>query len=341
MAAGLAAGGVTCGATAAGAAAKPGPSPLVRPPVLRPGDRVMVVNPSTAIHDPAAAERARLVIEALGLTPVLPASLLTRPRDWAGSRRHRLDELHAAFADPSIRGVFCARGGYGVSEIVADVDYALIGRNPKVFVGFSDLTLLQLAIQRRTGLVTFHGRMAGMTRFPSYSLEALRRAVCDVRPLGVLENPPEADVLRPTYPLRTIAAGKAEGRLVGGNLAMILAALGTPWEIDTRGAILFFEDVDETPYSVARMLLTLTHAGKFKDVAGVVVGAFARSDRSSDVTPYSLNEVFDQILGDLKVPVFSGLAIGHTDEQLTLPIGVRARMDAGARTLSVLEAGVA
>ncbi|WP_309090069.1 LD-carboxypeptidase [Phenylobacterium sp.] len=332
----------TAGASAVASGASAGPAPdMVRPPVLRAGDRVAVVNPSTAIHDPAAAERAGLVIAALGLTPVLPPSLLSRPRDLAGSRRHRLDELHAAFGDPAIKGVFCARGGYGVSEIVEDVDYGLIGRNPKVFVGFSDLTLLQLAIRRRTGLVTFHGRMPGLTRFPAYSLEALRRAVCDPRPLGVLQNPPEANALRPSYPLRTIAGGVAEGRLTGGNLAMILAAMGTPWEIDTRKAILFFEDVDESPYSVARMLLTLKHAGKFRDVAGVVVGAFARSDGASDVTPYTLNEVFDQVLGQVGVPVFSGLAIGHTDEQLTLPVGARARIDAGARTLTILEAGVA
>lgn len=312
----------------------------VKPSVLRPGDRVAVVNPSTAIHDPAAVQRARAVIEALGLTPILPPGLLARPRDLAGSRRHRLEELHGAFADPSIKGVFCARGGYGVSEIVADVDYDLIGRNPKVFVGFSDLTLLQLAIRRRTGLVTFHGRMASMLRFPSYSLEALRRAVCRTEPLGTLRNPDGADPLRPAYPLRTIAPGAASGPLVGGNLAMILAAMGTPWEMDARGAIFFFEDVDESPYAIARMLLTLKHAGKLEGVAGVVVGACARCDGGSDVSPYSLNEVFDQILGDLGVPVFGGLVLGHTDEQLTLPVGVQARMDATARTLTVVEAGV-
>ncbi|WP_201765256.1 S66 peptidase family protein [Phenylobacterium zucineum] len=313
---------------------------LVKPTVLRSGDRVALVNPSTAVHDPAAVQRAEAVIKGLGLIPVVAHDFLARPRDLRGSMRHRLDELHGAFADPSIKGVFCARGGYGVSEIVAHVDYDLIDRHPKVFLGFSDLTLLQLAIQRRTGLVTFHGRMPALGRFPAYSLEALHRAVCSAAPLGELRNPGEANPLRPTYPLRTISSGVAEGSLVGGNLAMILAGMGTPWEIDTRGAIFFFEDVDESPYSIARMLLTLKHAGKFKGITGVVAGACARSDGASEVTPYGLNEVFDHVLGDLGVPVFSGLAIGHTDEQLTLPLGVRAQVDAGACKLTVLEAGV-
>lgn len=313
---------------------------LLKPSMLRPGDRVAVVDPSTAIYDPATVPRAEAVIEALGLRPVIPPGLLSRPRDYRGSVRHRLDELHQAFADPTIKGVFCARGGYGISEIVADVDYDLVGRHPKVFLGFSDTTLLHLAIARRTGLVTFHGRMASLTRFPTYSLEAVRRAVCSAQPLGDLKNPATDNPLRPEYPLRTIAPGVASGPLVGGNLAMILAAMGTPWEIDTRGAIFFFEDVDESPYSMARMLLTLRHAGKFKDVAGVVVGACARCDKPSEASPYTLNEVFDQVLGDLGVPVFSGLVLGHTDEQLTVPLGVQARMDANACRLTVLEAGV-
>lgn len=334
----LTAAGAATLASGAEARAKAG---LTKPAALRPGDTVAVVNPSTAIYDPAAAERAAATIEALGLKPMLPPGLLKRPRDWAGSLRHRLDELHGAFADPGVKGVFCARGGYGVSEIVAHVDYGLIGRNPKVFLGFSDITLLHLAIWRRAGLVTFHGRMPSQAKFPAYSLEALRRAVCETAPLGEMRNPPESHALRPAYPLRTITAGVAEGPLVGGNLTMVLAALGTPWDLETRGALLFLEDVDEPPYSVARMLLHLRQAGRLQGVAGIVLGAFASANSQFDVSPYSLNEVFEQVLGDLKVPVFSGLAFGHTDEQLTLPHGVRARVDAGARTLTVLEAGVA
>jgi muramoyltetrapeptide carboxypeptidase len=308
--------------------------------MLRPGDRVAVVNLSTALHDPAALVRARSIIEALGLIPDVAPHLLDRSRDFGASARERLSDLHGAVSDPNIKGIFCARGGYGVSEIVADVDYALIHRNPKVIVGFSDVTLLHLAIQNRTGLVTFHGRMPALTKFPPYSLEALRRAVCSPDPLGRLSNPEEANTLRPLYPLRTITPGAATGRLVGGNLSMIAAAMGTPWEIDTRDAIFFFEDVDEHPYAIARMLLELRQAGKLTQAKGIVIGVCADCDKTSDASPYTLNEVFDDVLGSLKIPVFSGLALGHTDDQLTVPLGVQARLDATACTLTILEAGV-
>jgi muramoyltetrapeptide carboxypeptidase len=308
--------------------------------MLRPGDRVCVVDLSTAIHDPAAIVRARSIIEALGLIPEFSAHILDRSREFGASVRERLADLHGAVADPNIKGIFCARGGYGVSELVADIDYALVRRNPKVIVGFSDVTLLHLAIQSQTGLVTFHGRMPALTKFPPYSLEALRRAVCSPDPLGRLSNPEEANSLRPLYPLRMITPGAATGRLVGGNLSMIAAAMGTPWEIDTRGAIFFFEDVDEHPYSIARMLLQLRQAGKLTQAAAIVVGVCANCEDTTDASPYTLNEVFDDVLGPLKIPVFSGLALGHTDDQLTVPLGVQARLDATACRLTVIEAGV-
>jgi muramoyltetrapeptide carboxypeptidase len=308
--------------------------------MLRPGDRVAVINLSTAIYDPAAITRARGVIEALGLIPQFSAHILDRSRQFRVSVRERLFDLHAAFSDPDIKGVFCARGGYGVSEIVADVDYDLIRRNPKVFVGFSDVTLMHLALQSRTSLVTFHGRMPALTKFPPYSLEALRRAICSPDALGVLSNPEEGYPLRPIYPLRTITPGAATGRLVGGNLSMIAAAMGTPWEIDTRGAIFFFEDVGEHPYVIARRLLQLRQAGKLTQASGIVIGVCVNCDRSADASPYTLNEVFDDVLGDLNIPVFSGLVLGHTDDQLTVPLEVQARMDAAACTLSLVEPGV-
>ena len=311
------------------------PPALLRPKLLRRGDRVGIVDPSTAIYDPLAPARIRAVLEALGLTPVFAPHLFDRSRDYDASRRERLSDLHAMFADPNLQGVFCARGGYGISEIVADIDYPLIHANPKVFLGFSDVTLLHLAIRKTTGLVTFHGRMPALRSFSTYSLAALARAIMTPGPLGALHNPAEANPLRPTYPLRTLRPGRAAGPLVGGNLSMIVAAMGTPWEIDTRGAIFFFEDVDEQPYAIGRMLLQLKQAGKLTAVAGVVVGACANCDKTSDSSPYGLDEQFDDILGDLKVPVFSGLALGHTDEQLTVPLGVTAEMDADSCTLTV------
>jgi muramoyltetrapeptide carboxypeptidase len=182
--------------------------------------------------------------------------------------------------------------------------------------------------------------MPALTKFPLYSLEALKRAICSPEALGRLSNPEEGYPLRPIYPLRTITPGAATGRLVGGNLSMIAAAMGTPWEIDTKGAIFFFEDVGEHPYVIARMLLQLRQAGKLAQASGIVIGVCVNCDRASDASPYTLNEVFENVLGDLNIPVFSGLVLGHTDDQLTVPLEVQARMDATACTLSILEAGV-
>ncbi|MEC4591070.1 MULTISPECIES: S66 peptidase family protein [Nitrospirillum] len=313
---------------------------MLRPPMLRAGDKVGVLDLSTAVYDPAVADRVAAVVQALGLVPVLSPHLFDRSRAFKASAQERLSDLHGFINDPAIRGVFCARGGYGISEIVDGVDYDLIRRKPKVFLGFSDPTLLHLAIARKAGLVTFHGRMPGLAKFTPFSLEALRRAICAPDPLGTLPNPEEGNPLRPNYPLRTIVPGQAAGWLVGGNLSMIMAAMGTPWEIDTRGAILMVEDVDEAPYAIARMLWTLRHAGKLQTAAGIVVGACAGCDKPSDASPYGLNEVFDLVLGDLGIPVFSGLALGHTDDTLTVPLGAQAHLDATAHTLTVLESGV-
>ena len=316
------------------------PRPLVRPRALKPGDRVGVVDLSTPLYDPIIADRIRSLFAALDLVPVMAPHLLGRSREIGASRVERVSDLHDMFADPTIRGVFCARGGYGVSEVVANLDYEVIRAHPKVFLGFSDITLLHLAIRRRAGLVTFHGHMPGQSAFGPFTLEAVRRAVFSPAPLGVLPMPEETHPLRPQYPLRTLHPGVATGPLVGGNLSLVIAAMGTPWELDTTGAILFLEDVDENAYAIGRMLWQLRHAGKLSAAAGIVIGACVDCEKITDSSPYSLNEHLDMVLKDLGVPVLSGLVLGHTEDQLTVPLGVTATLDATRQTLSVLEPGV-
>jgi len=333
--------------SAASLAAANAPRPPVAPPrsvvrarALKPGDRVGVVDLSTPLYDPLIGERIRSLFAALDLTPVFAPHLLARTREIAASRAERVADLHDLFVDPAIKGVFCARGGYGVSEIVSLLDYEAIRAHPKVFLGFSDITLLHLAIRRQAGLVTFHGHMPAQSAFGPFSLEALRRAVFSTAPLGLLPAPDEPNPVRPQYPLRTIVPGRATGPLVGGNLSLVIAAMGTPWEIDTAGAILFLEDVDENAYAIGRMLWQLRHAGKLSAAAGVVIGACVNCEKITDASPYSLNEHLDMVLKDLGIPVLSGLVLGHTDDQLTVPLGVMATLDATQRTLTVLEAGL-
>ena len=183
-----------------------------------------------------------------------------------------------------------------------------------------------------------------MSRFTDYTQKYFRKALFETQPVGKVTNPAESNELRPSHSLRTIRPGVASGGLIGGNLTLISTTLGTPYEIETREKILFLEDVDEEPYSIDRMLTHLRLAGKFDGVAGMIFGECqdcrAKDYKPSTTIPYGLGEVLDNILGNLKVPVLYGLTIGHTDDQLTLPLGVSATLDATNGTLEIREAAV-
>ncbi len=324
------------------AAAQPAPR-VVKPRVLKPGDTVGLVTPSTYVSDPDRLQLARQTIEQLGLKYKLGRAVSRRDGYLAGSIKDRVADLHAMFEDPEVRAVFCIRGGYGAAMLLDSLDFSLIRRNPKIFAGYSDITALHLGIHRMTGLVTFHSPVV-LSSFPDYTLEHFRHAMFEAKPLGTLANPPEARPIRPKHPLRVLRGGKASGPLTGGNLSLISTTLGTPYEIETDGKLLFIEDVDEQPYSMDRMLTHLRLAGKFRNIRGLIVGECAdcrpRDYKPSFESTFSLGEVLDNILGDLKVPILYGLTIGHTDDQLTLPLGVQSTLDADAGTLTIEESAL-
>ena len=263
-------------------------------------------------------------------------------RAVAGSIEERVQDLHEFFADPEVSAVFCIRGGYGSSQLLADLDYGLIAKHPKILLGYSDITALHLAIHQKTGLVTFHGPVV-LSSFSAYTQEHFRRALFGTEPLGSLTNPPDAGGIRSEHSLRAIRGGKARGRLIGGNLSLLAATMGTPFEVDTRGKIYFIEDVEEQPYSLDRMLTQQRLAGKLEAAAGIVWGECAgcgpRDYKPSFASPFTVGEVVQNILGRLKIPVLSGLTIGHTSDQLTLPVGCMATLDADNGTLTIEEAG--
>ena len=314
---------------------------LIKPRALREGDTVGLITPATYVVDPEALATAERTLKYFGLKPKLGRNVRKRDGYLAGTIVHRLEDLHSMFADPEVRGVFPIRGGYGSPHLLDQIDYDLIRRNPKVFAGYSDITAMHLAIHKRTGLVTFHGP-SPLSGFPDYTIEHFRRALFETKPLGTITNPPEANQLRPRHTLRTIRPGVAKGRLIGGNLSLIVATMGTPFEIDTRGAIFFIEDVGEQPYQIDRMLTNLRLAGKLQAAAGIVFGECSdcgpRDYKPSYAATLSLGEVLDEILGRLNVPVLSGLTIGHTADQLTLPVGVTAILDADKGQLTIEEA---
>ncbi len=314
---------------------------LTRPKALKPGDTVALITPSTYVSDPDRLELARRTIVHFGLKAKWGANVGKRDGYLGGSIQARVDDLHAAFADPEVKAIFCIRGGYGSAMLLDKIDFNLIRRNPKIFIGYSDITALHLAIHQTTGLITFHGPVT-LSRFSNYTQDCFRRALFEPKPLGTLTNPPEENQLRPRHLTRVIRAGKASGPLTGGNLSLIASLMGTPWEIQTEGKLLFIEDVGEQPYSMDRMLTQLRLAGKFRGIRGLVIGECSgcvpREFQPSFESTFSLGEVLDSILGDLKVPVLTGMTIGHTDDQLTLPLGVRATLDADSAALTIEEA---
>ncbi len=316
---------------------------LVRPRALREGDTVGLITPATYVSDPDRLALAVRTVEYFGLRAKMGRNVRKRSGYLGGSDQERLDDLHAMFRDPEVNGVFCIRGGYGSERLLDGIDYGLLRANPKVFLGYSDITALHLAIQKRAGLVTFHGPVL-ISGFSEYTQKAFRRALFDARPLGPLTNPPETNALRPSHTLRTVRPGRARGRLTGGNLTLVTSTLGTPYEIDTRGRILFLEDVDEQPYGLDRMLTQLRLAGKLSAAAGIGFGECSncgpREFRPAFESTFSVGEVVDQILGGLPIPVLAGLTIGHTDDQLTLPLGVDATLDADRGELTIEQAGV-
>ena len=318
-------------------------SDLIFPERLRAGDTVGVITPATAVPDPDRLALVERTVRHFGLRLKMARNAGRRMGDYRASVTERLDDLHSMFRDREVKAVFALRGGYGSGHLLDQIDYDLIRRNPKIFLGYSDITTMHLAIHKRARLVTFHGPMM-LARFTDYTQAHFRRALFEPAPLGRLTNPPESNELRPGYPLRAVVRGRARGRLTGGNLTLICQTLGTPYEIETRGRILFLEDVGEEPYSIDRMLTQLRLAGKLQAAAGIVWGACEdcapREFQPSNVIPYSLGEVVDNILGSLRVPVLSGMTIGHTNDQLTLPLGVEAVLDADAGTLEITEAGV-
>ncbi len=316
---------------------------LLRPKALRAGDTVGLITPSSYVSDPDRLALAERTARYFDLVPKFGTNVRKRDGYLGGSVEDRLDDLHAMFRDPEVKAVFAIRGGYGASQLLDRIDYDLIRANPKIFLGYSDITALHLAIQKRAGLVTFHGPIT-LSRFTPFTQTYFRKALFETEPIGRVTNPPDTDPLRPAHTLRTVRPGTARGALFGGNLTLISTTMGTPYEIETAGRVLFLEDVDEEPYSIDRMLTQLRLAGKLDAAAGLIFGEChdcqPREFKPSYESTLSVGEVVDDILGRLRIPVLSGLTIGHTDDQLTLPLGVMSQLDATKGELTIEEPGV-
>ncbi len=311
---------------------------IVKPKRLAPGDTVGLVLPASATFEADDIALAREQLEAIGFKVVVGPHAYDRHGYFAGQDRDRANDVNRMFADDAIAGVVCFTGGWGAPRVLPYLDYDLIAKKPKVLIGYSDITALINAVHQRTGLVTFHGPVGGSV-FDPYSLENFRRMVMTPEPAGLLTPPAKkpTELVDRTNRIVRLAPGKATGRLVGGNLTLLAALMGTPFEMETDGAIVFAEDIREEVYSVDRMLTQLALGGKFARMAGFVFG------RCTDckATAFSLEDVLRDRFGTGPAPAMSGLSFGHIEQKLTLPIGVLATMDADEGTLHIDEAAVA
>jgi muramoyltetrapeptide carboxypeptidase len=291
------------------------------PPRLREGDTVALVAPAGPLTGEEDFIHAERVVRSLGLVPRFGTHARNKRGYLAGDDAQRAADFNDAARDPGVRAIFALRGGYGTMRLLDAIDYDALAADPKVILGYSDLTALLNVITQRTGLVTFHGPVAGRSEFTEKETAWLRRAVIDAQPIG------ELDVIG----AESLIDGSAQGRLCGGNLSLITALLGTPYHIDMTDALLVIEEVDEAPYRIDRMLTQLRLSGALARIRGILVGRCARCDVGTD-HPYAampLVETLRDRLGDLGVPVLTQLPIGHDGEQWTVPIGVHARLEKG------------
>lgn len=297
---------------------------FIEPPALGPGARVALISPAGALRDRSELERAVDNARALGWDAVVGAHALDRAGYFAGPDADRAADLAATLADPSVDGVWCTRGGYGAMRLLARVDLASLRHRPRAVLGFSDITVLHAAIGVKAGIVSYHGP-TGRSSLTAFSRASLVRALVERSdPCGAA---PDAMSLR---------RGRADGRLAGGNLALLAALCGTPYFPDLDGAILVLEDVNEPVYRVDRMLQQLLLAGVLRGVRGIAFGHCTDCDeQTTEGGARTLADVVREVADALSVPCLLGLPVGHIDDQWTLPLGAHAEMDADSPALHV------
>jgi muramoyltetrapeptide carboxypeptidase len=303
---------------------------MIRPPLLKEGDLVALVAPSGPVP-PDRAAAAVDVLSGWGLRVRMGAYALGKHTFFAGTDDERLDDLNGALRDDEVRAVLCLRGGYGMQRIVDAVDFAAVRRDPKLVMGFSDITALHLALWHEAGLATVHGPVAAQfdKGAGSPTVRAAYKALMTSEDITVLADPAER-----TYRVRT--QGQAEGTLLGGNLAMLAATIGTPHAPDLTDAILLIEDVTEAPYRIDRMLTHLRRAGWLDQVKGIAVGQFTDCTDEGSTTP---EDVLIERLAGSGIPILGGLPVGHGEQHVAVGLGVPAVLDAAAGTLTVRGVG--
>ncbi|MBK7980426.1 MAG: LD-carboxypeptidase [Ignavibacteriae bacterium] len=301
------------------------------------GNTIGLISPASYISDSQLNE-AISNFQNLGFNVKYNPAIKDKYGYLAGSDSARAEDFNEMITDKDIDAIVAVRGGYGCARMLPFIDYELIKKNPKIIIGYSDITSLLYAIYEKTGLVCFHGPV-GTSTFNDYSIQHLQNILLEPR-----ENYKMKNSYTDENQIVVINEGIGEGELVGGNLSIVVSMIGTEYDIDTKGKIIFLEEVGEEPYRIDRMLTQMKQSGKFDNCAGIALGVFKNCDIKKEDPEFenslSLVQIFNDILGDLKVPVIYNLSFGHIENKFTLPFGINARLDTKDKSLTLLEKAV-
>lgn len=320
------------------------PSPvnphLLLPPHLKMGDTIGLISPASAIYESEPYAIAIESLKAMGLKVKEGEFLKARYGHLGGMDENRAQALNQMFKDDTVNGIIAVRGGSGSARILDMIDYDAIAENPKVFIGYSDITALHTAIYAKTGLVTFHGPV-GVSSWDAFSYDYFRRLLFNKEAV-LMKNPKDIgdNLTQVKNRIRTIHPGKATGMLVGGNLSVLTGILGSDYLPVWKNKILFLEDVGEEIYRVDRMMSQLKLAGVLDKISGFIFGKCTDCDPGDGYGSLTLEEVIDHYIKPLNIPAYSGAMIGHINKMFTVPIGIAAEIDADKGTIQLLQPAV-
>jgi muramoyltetrapeptide carboxypeptidase len=304
----------------------------LKPARLKSGDTVAIISPAGAVWDTERIDFFANILKNFGFNVVLGKTLTEKWGYFSGKDELRAQELNEMFADKNVKGIFCMKGGWGCARIIDKLDYELIKKNPKVLIGFSDITALLLAIQHKTGLITFHGPV-GNSGWNDYTTNVFKKVLMDPESGFGFPQDQEGVV--------TIHPGIAEGEFAGGNLTVLSSLIGTGYLPNWKGKILFLEEVKEEPYSIDRMMTQLKLSGVMNDISGLVFGQCAKCLAEEPEKAFTFDQVIRQHLEPLKIPSFYGANIGHIENKLTIPLGIKGKVNSFTTpSIDLLEAAV-
>lgn len=308
----------------------------IKPPALKKGDVIGIISPASPLSTVEKITKGAEYLERLGYRVKLGKNIHNVYGYLAGTDEERVADIHEMFSDKHVKAIFALRGGYGTPRLLPLIHFPLIKKNPKILVGYSDLTALQLAIFKKTGLVTFSGPMAGIEMWKGmepFTEEHFWTTITSKKKLGILKTP---------YELAFLNKGKASGKLLGGNLSMLVSLLGTPYLPSFKNCILFFEEVGEECYRIDRMLNQLRLAGILKETKGTIIGDLTEVKPDDTSKPsFTVEQVLQQYFASQNKPAVSGLAYGHIPTKVTMPLGIRASINATNKQILFNEAAVA